>query len=405
MSRPVRVLHVIDTLGGGGSERWLWEIVRLADVDTAHRVVTAFSDPGTYAYGPRLRARDVYRQPPASRALVRLDRALHGPRPLGRGVVRRLVGMCWVALSVLAASLELIRAVRAFRPTAIHAHGFIGYVLALVAGRLTRTPLVHTVPCLVAQMVEANASWLPGLYRRTHPAVEHFFTNMPDEQRALGIPDRKLFLIPGAVDLDAVREVDRERQRHRANVRSMLGIPEAAFVCISVGRLHPTKGHAHAIAAIAALAADVRLIVLGAGPSEADLRAQAERLQVTDRVSFAGYREDILEHYVAADVFLRVMTLEGDNMSSLLAMAMGLPIIAFDTQAESDLIPTVGHGVLVPVGDDAALASAVRRLREDEAARTALGARGVEFARRELDVRRTVSAYHVFYREGRARMS
>jgi glycosyltransferase involved in cell wall biosynthesis len=324
---------------------------------------------------------------------------------MSRGLLRKLVGLTWLTWSTTAAVIEVVRSVHSFRPTAIHAHGFIGYVIALATSRLTGKRLVHTVPCVVAQMVDANAAWLPALYRRTHPAVEHFFTNMPGEQRAAGIPDSKLYVIPGAVDLDAVHSIDRTRASHRSRIRLGLGIPETAFVLMSVGRFHRSKGHEHAIAALAALHRDAHLIVLGDGPDAAALRAAAASHGVTHRVHFVGYREDILEHYAAADVFVRAMTLEGDNMSSLLAMAMRLPAVAFDTGAESDLIPRVGHGLSVPVGDDAALAAAIRRVHDDPALRASLAAKGGDFAERELDVRRTIAAYHGFYREasGRAR--
>ena len=74
-------------------------------------------------------------------------------------------------------------------------------------------------------------------------------------------------------------------------------------------------------------------MVLGEGPDAAALRAKVDAWDLVGRVHFAGYREDILEHYAAADVFVRAMILEGDNMSSLLAMAMRLPVVAFDTGA------------------------------------------------------------------------
>jgi len=57
-TRPLRVLHIIDTLGGGGSERLVWDIVRLSDpARVQHRVVTIFPDgylvPFVYAEGLR----------------------------------------------------------------------------------------------------------------------------------------------------------------------------------------------------------------------------------------------------------------------------------------------------------------------------------------------------------------
>src|SRR6185295_20106023 len=62
-SRPVRVMHIIDTLGSGGSERLVWDIVRLSDPErVTHRVVTFFSDGhfGPFVYAERLRELGAY---------------------------------------------------------------------------------------------------------------------------------------------------------------------------------------------------------------------------------------------------------------------------------------------------------------------------------------------------------
>ena len=53
--RPVRVLHVTEDLAGGGSQRWLWDIVRLSNRERiVHRVVTVQPDLGRFVYGERL---------------------------------------------------------------------------------------------------------------------------------------------------------------------------------------------------------------------------------------------------------------------------------------------------------------------------------------------------------------
>ena len=62
-TRPVRVLHLIDGLGGGGSERLLWDTIRLsAPEDVIHYVVTMYPDHGDhFVYADLLRARGAYR--------------------------------------------------------------------------------------------------------------------------------------------------------------------------------------------------------------------------------------------------------------------------------------------------------------------------------------------------------
>src|SRR5436190_18247082 len=58
----VRVLHIIDGLGGGGSERWVYDIARLSDgARTCHRVVTVHPDLGRFVYAERLGELGAYR--------------------------------------------------------------------------------------------------------------------------------------------------------------------------------------------------------------------------------------------------------------------------------------------------------------------------------------------------------
>jgi len=85
-------------------------------------------------------------------------------------------------------------------------------------------------------------------------------------------------------------------------------------------------------------------------------------------------------------------------MSSYPAIVMGLPVVAFDTGAETDLLPLVGHGIAVPNKDVSAAAAAVRRLLADPQLAGILAAKGAAYGRTQLDLRATTTAYSEFYR-------
>ena len=73
-TRALRVLHIIDTLGGGGSERLVWDIVRLSDpARVQHRVVTIFREGylATPVYAERLRQLGAYGKPAIKEELSR----------------------------------------------------------------------------------------------------------------------------------------------------------------------------------------------------------------------------------------------------------------------------------------------------------------------------------------------
>jgi len=104
-------------------------------------------------------------------------------------------------------------------------------------------------------------------------------------------------------------------------------------------------------------------------------------------------------YYAAADVYLRTGIYEGENISSYYAMAMGLPVVGFETGLETELISTLGHGLLVPVGDAGELSDGIARVLCLRDRGREMGERGAAYARLHLDIRETVDWYSEAYHE------
>ena len=153
--------------------------------------------------------------------------------------------------------------------------------------------------------------------------------------------------------------------------RAALDTPETAPLLLCMGRLHPVKGHDTALRALALLPG-AWLWIAGSGPLEGELKAQAARLGVADRVRWLGWREDASALYRAADVCLFPSRFEPLGNVVIQAWAHGLPVVAAAAAGPAALIASGEDGLLTPVDDPAALASAARRLIEDAALRTRL---------------------------------
>jgi len=404
-ARPVRVLHIIDGLGGGGSQRWIWDLVRLTPPEMArYLVLTVQLDEAGSPYADRLLHHGVYEPPGASPVLRFLGSALDGTVVrLRRSASPPSVYLGWLFQAYVAGFRRLAAALRRFRPDVIHAHTFHAFVAALVARRLRGVPLVHSVPCLFPQMVDAGFSWMPGLYARAHPWVECFFTGASvDELIACGVPRTKIQPIEASVDLEAVGAVEAARDRHAAEIRRALGLSPEARIALSVGRLHPSKGHAFALEALCHLVARhpaLHWVVLGEGDDRQILEDRSSALGIQGHVHLIGFQEDPLPYYAAADVYLRTPVFEAENLCSYHAMAMGLPVVAFDTGAPTELIRKAGHGTLVPNRDPAALAAAVGRILSSPDLGRAKGRLGAEYCREHLDIRQTIAAFCAAYLE------
>lgn len=159
------------------------------------------------------------------------------------------------------------------------------------------------------------------------------------------------------------------------------GIP---FELLFVGRLVERKGLQHLLPALARLRArhDVRLEVVGTGPLDGALRQQAGTLGLADAVRFHGFVDarELARRYASAHAFVLPAVrdskgdVEGLGVVLVEAGAHGLPLVASESGGIVDVVRDGETGLLVPPGDEQALAAAIQRLIQDPALGRRLGA-------------------------------
>lgn len=141
--------------------------------------------------------------------------------------------------------------------------------------------------------------------------------------------------VPGVgVDIGkfAASTVDRRRKREE------LGIPENAFLTLSVGELNPNKNHETVLRALSAMNdSSVYYMIAGKGELEQHLIQTASKLGLGDRFQLLGFRDDVPELYHAADVFVHPSFREGLPVSVMEAIASGLPVLCSDIRGARDL--------------------------------------------------------------------
>jgi len=144
----------------------------------------------------------------------------------------------------------------------------------------------------------------------------------------------------------------------RDTARETLALPHEALVIGNVGRLHPDKDQATLIAGFAAalprLPEGTLLAIAGSGPLESTLKAQADRLGITDRVRFLGQVPNVRRLFAAFDLFVLSSDHEPFGMVLLEAMAAGVPVIATDCGGAPEVIANPAR--LFPLRDATALA-------------------------------------------------
>ena len=202
-----------------------------------------------------------------------------------------------------------------------------------------------------------------------------------DLAASLGVgPAGKFVRIPGAGVHTAQFSLEgQERAARREALRAEWGIDVGTPVVLTVSRLTWDKGYREMIQAtdcLKRLGMAFRLVVAGSGKDEARIRAAIERAGLEREFMLLGWRDDVVDLYAAADVFLFASHREGLPISPIEAMASGLPVISSDIPGCREELAGGQYGVLYPTGDARSLADSLGRLLRDEGLRQRLAQAG-----------------------------
>lgn len=206
------------------------------------------------------------------------------------------------------------------------------------------------------------------------------------------VPARKIHIIPSGVPVPTP-----ERLPERAEARARLGLPPDAFVISSIARLVPHKSIDRLIEAAARVPdprGELAVVVAGDGPERADLEDLAAA-RLGPRAIFLGRVPDetIPDVYAASDLFCLPSKLEGFGLVYIEAAYRRVPSIGTCVGGIPDVIVDGETGLLVPVGDVAAIAAAITRLRDDPTLRAHLGEAARARAYAEFTVERMTDRY------------
>jgi glycosyltransferase involved in cell wall biosynthesis len=254
-------------------------------------------------------------------------------------------------------------------------------VLPDVAESLSEThPLVAMVHHPLALETGATPAQADALRVSERAALVHVravIANSASTARALiadyAVPQDRITVAPPGTDRPAVM---------RRNIAS----PDAPVALLTVGAIVPRKGYDVLIEALAGLTGFAwHLSIVGDcsrdPPTAARLRSDIERYHFTSRVTIEDAVPDarLAELYALSQLFVLPSRYEGFGMAYAEAIAHGLPVIGTTGGAIPETVPQTA-GILVPPGDAASLAAALRRLIENPAERERLAAGAVEAA-------------------------
>jgi glycosyltransferase involved in cell wall biosynthesis len=358
----------------GQTHVWFWrEVIHMREWGIDLRLFSTRPPPeetaARHAFAERAREETTYLWPrPLTSILSAAAWGLKRPRRLAQAatIPFRLDGMSLreraTTVPLLVAACVLAREAVSQNIRHIHVHmAARSAVIALMVRRLSGLPYSLTMhgdldwwgggmgsKLANAEFTVAVAEWLRDDILREYPRIP---------------PSA---VIVASMGVDTRRWAPAEPRSH-----------DSTFRLATVSRLYYAKGHDLLFSAVARLrdsGRDVQLLVVGAGPERDALQSLARRLQLNDRIEFAGSlgEDEIIARLHGVDAFVLASRSEPLGVVYMEAMALGLPTVGTDSGGVTEIITNGRDGLVVPPEDEERLAGAIAQLMDDSELRRRL---------------------------------
>ncbi len=239
---------------------------------------------------------------------------------------------------------------RAVRPSVVYTEHSLWNLAAVVTKAVNRAGIGRDQSLIVVSQA-AHDALPPALGRRARVIVHGVSRSQADEMAA-------------------------GREQIRSEVRTELGVPDGQLLLLTVAGMRPEKGYDVLLDATRILAerdVPVRVVAVGGGPMEDEVRERRRAMGLEDRLQLLGQRDDVLRLMAAADVYVLASHQEGMPVTLMEATTMGLPIVATSVGGVPQVVTDGVEGLVVPPADPERLADALEQVTADPGLRDRLG--------------------------------
>ena len=361
------ILHVIDTTGPGGAETVFIEVAdRIRSLGFESTVVVRGS--GWVLDEVRRRNLDVYVIDAKGTANIAFVRSV-------------------------------LKLIRARNIDLIQSHLLGSNLYGAIISALCRKPVIATFHGMVdvanTERFMALKFTIMNLFVRHYVSVSERLLSLFEQQYNLS--RRKTQVIYNGVDTASYALATSSR------LRTALNIPEHSHLFGCLGNVRPAKAYdvmTRAVAECVGRRIDLHVVIAGDPKARlmSELNRLAETLQVQDRIHYIGFIDDSAEFLSNVDGFLLSSSSEGFSISTIEAMAAGLPVVATRCGGPEEIIEHERTGWLVENGSAEAIAGAIETVVKQPELAQSIAAQGQVEAREKFDIEAMVSQYVQLYK-------
>jgi glycosyltransferase involved in cell wall biosynthesis len=207
---------------------------------------------------------------------------------------------------------------------------------------------------------------------------------------------KKIDVVHLGFDFDKIAPDPAARERTRRE----FGFDEKDFVIGYVAHFAPGKGHRQLVDAFADISREIpeaRLLFVGPG-SLPEVDVAVEKHSLREKITFAGWRDDVVACMNAMDLFVQPSLSEAFSQVLIEAMGVGLPVVATDVGGASEVVVHGGNGILIEPGSTGSITREVLGLFDQADRRKQIAVAGQRSVRENFNAERMVNAQFNLYK-------
>ncbi len=292
---------------------------------------------------------------------------------------------------------RLVRKLAKMKPDVVHCrNGIPAISYGVLAARLTRIPVISSIHGRTHYIQQNFKTWLWFRVMRLSRTIITVTEGIAEEISRYGnIPRDKIKVIYNGIDLTGQAPAP-----SKENLRKEFDFTPDDLLIGTVGNLRAIKGQKYLVQAVPEILfkdGRAKVVLIGSGEEQENLRKLAAQLHISDKIKFLGYRENAGQLIGMSDVFALPSLSEGFPNVLLEAIVAGIPVVATNAGGIPEIVRHGKEALLVNPAGVSGLAAGILQFAEQPELRSTLVKNALDRVKKHFDIQKTWAQYDAVY--------